>query len=220
MTGIAIGGNLFVFTPGMALAATDGMAPGQREKGMLNVCSTPTGRTRRMTLYAIGGITRFQVIGFGCCQVGVSVTVDALNAEGIEAPHGTRFMASRAIADLMGSREREPALPVNFTDVFNDPGPGGMTPGTIRPQSVFMQIIMTINALIFCGGEFKGFVARPAVDRPVLPLQLKSGAVVIKRHIPAVDLPPGGTVAIGTINFQALPVRRLPVQNSYPKQKA
>ena len=37
----------------MALAATDGMALGKREKIMLNIGSQPTGRTGRMALEAV-----------------------------------------------------------------------------------------------------------------------------------------------------------------------
>lgn len=103
-----------------------------------------------MTLNTIGGVTYRLVIGLGCSQVSVSMTVDTLNPQGFEPSHGTRFMAGHAITDLMGSREGKPALPVDFTDVFNDPGFWSMASGTIRTQSAFVQIIMTIKAFLWC----------------------------------------------------------------------
>jgi hypothetical protein len=87
------------------------------------------------------------MIGFGGGQIINPMTVEALDPEWIKTLEGTRFMASLAITELMGSGEREPALAVNLADVFNDPGFWGMASGTIRTQCVFMQIYVTIYAL-------------------------------------------------------------------------
>ena len=77
------------------------------------------------------------------------MTVDTLNSKRIKPPQGTRFMAGRAVTDLMGSRERKPALLMNRTDVFYNPGFRGMTSGAIRTQGILMQVTVTINAFPF-----------------------------------------------------------------------
>jgi len=63
-------------------------------------------------------------------------------------------------------------------------------------------------------------MARPAVDRPVLPDKHKPGAVVAEGHLPGVDLPTGCGVAIGTVNLQAFTVRGLAKKSSHPETEA
>jgi hypothetical protein len=90
------------------------------------------------------------MIGLCGSQVVLFVTIDAPDPERFKPPHGSRFMASRAITKLMGAGQGKPAVLMNLADVFNNPRLGRMASGTIRTQRGFMQVSMTFNTFPFC----------------------------------------------------------------------
>jgi hypothetical protein len=129
-------------------------------------------------------------------------------------------VAGQAITDLMGTGEREPAQPVDLTDILNNPGFRGMASETILAQGSFVKVLVAIEAFPFGGRKIQGFMAPAAVNSLMLADELIAGAVMIKRHALRVDFPPGsGGVTESAIDFEALPVWRLPVQDCYPEQK-
>jgi len=79
---------------------------------------------------------------------------------------------------------------MHFSNVFNDPGLWCMASGTIRPNSLVMQIGMAIDTPGFCFRKYQRGVALPAISDLVLPHQREFGSIVIKRVYPLIELPP------------------------------
>ena len=218
MAGITVGWNFCVATRKVTKCAADGMAACQRKKAVLNIGPDPSGGTCQMAIRTIGGIPGLLMIRFGCRQIIGFMTVNALNSDRIKPPEGTGFMAGATVPELMGSGERKPALLMDRTYVFNDPGFRCMTSGTIRAEGILMQIIVTIHAFHFSGRENKRFVTGSAINRFMLPNEFIRGAVMIKCHGLVVNLPARGGMAKRTINLKTLAVRRLPEKGCYTEQ--
>ena len=122
-------------------------------------------------------------------------------------------MAVAAIYYLMPAGQGKPAPAMYLADIFNNPGLWRVTFGTIRPQGAFVQILVTIQTLAFRIPKNQRFMAGTAVDRPMLADQPEFGTVMVKLDFPGINLPSGGGMAVGTINFKALPVRGLSMKH-------
>ena len=61
------------------------------------------------------------MVGFGGSQIIIPVAVQTFNAERFKPAQRTRLMTGFAIAQLVGSGERKPALTMDLTDILNNP---------------------------------------------------------------------------------------------------
>jgi len=112
----------------------------------------------------------------------------------------------QALGSKMGTLERETALPVNICNIFNDPGSGGMTPGTIHPNSLVVHVGVAAGTFCLSLSENKGWMTQPAINHIMLPLQGQTGSIVIKRVYVWVQFPSIGTVTFNATYFKITPV--------------
>jgi hypothetical protein len=159
------------------------------------------------------------MVGFGSGQIIIAVTVHAFNPQRIEPAQGTRLMASFAIAKLVGSGKRKPALTMDLTDILNNPGFWRMAFETIRTQGSFMQVGMAIIAILFDIVEYQRFMAGFAINQFMLPDQFIPGGIMIEGHPLLVEFPPGCGMTNRTINLETLPVGSLSCKHCETEQQ-
>jgi len=102
--------------------------------------------------------------------------------------------------------ERETALPVQISYIFNNPRVCGVTPRTIISHRLAMHICMTAEAIRLRFRKNKGGMAHPAIYRKMLSLKREIGAVVIEGIDLTIKLPSLRTVAYIAAFFKFTPM--------------
>lgn len=236
--GVVIGfmaGNTFrarvrIIPPRMAFGAIGNFMPfGEREKVVVYLTGVPVKACDVVAIYAIGRKSGVFVVRIGRRRVIARMAIDTRIPDPVKLKRRFGLVTIGAVGQGVRAQQGEAVVLVQFGNVVHQPVVGGVAAGAIRPDRSLVHVRMTGNTAGFGIGENKGFVAGPAIDPGVLPLEWKIGFIVIKPHripadtparntrkhgaipVPGVvrDLPPRRGVAGGAIDLKIGPVRRL-----------
>jgi hypothetical protein len=137
------------------------------------------------------------------------MAIITFNTERFKTKQGFGRVTGIAIGSYMRADKGKTAELMDLCNIFNDPGFRRMAPSAFKSHCLVMNISVAGHAVGFCISKNKRFVARSAINLPMLADKLKLCLVMIKGEFIKVYFPTFSGMAITAINLKIFAVGRL-----------